>query len=143
MTRDDLLTYDGVTQSILEWSLDYGITPERIMRRLAQGIAVDRAITKPMPTRPGDQLPEPVTGPATLRFEGRTASIREWSDDTGLPINIIRERMRLKWTVAKTLTTPVKPRRGVGSALPNRRGTGGGSVVQERGELEFSSALIV
>ena len=30
MTRNDLLTFDGVTQPISEWALDYGIPARRI-----------------------------------------------------------------------------------------------------------------
>lgn len=59
MTRHDLLTYDSVTQSVEEWALDYGITPELILTRLNRGMRVGLAITKPMKTKPGDRLPDP------------------------------------------------------------------------------------
>lgn len=56
MTRNDLLTLDGVTQSINEWALDYGIPVRTIMTRLHQDMPIERAITKPIPTRPGITL---------------------------------------------------------------------------------------
>jgi len=59
MTQHDLLTCDGVTQSIAEWALDYGIPPQLIMARLRKGMRVGRAITKPMKANPGDRLGAP------------------------------------------------------------------------------------
>ena len=138
MTRDDLLTYDGITQSIVEWALDYGITPVTIMLRLKQGMNVVTAITKPMPARPGDQLPEPNYGPETLTHEGRTQTLSQWSDETGLRAGIIRSRIRMGWTAQRTLTEPLWRHRGVRSVLPDGQGTGGGSSVRERGKLESS-----
>ncbi|MEX0408560.1 hypothetical protein ABGN05_23140 [Aquibium sp. LZ166] len=58
MRRTDLLTVGGITQSILEWALDYGITPEMIMARLRGGMKPHVAVAKPMRTKPGDRLPD-------------------------------------------------------------------------------------
>lgn len=92
MTRNDPLTFDGITQPICEWALDYGIPAATIMARLHQGMSVEKAITKPIRTRPGVTL-----------------------DDLDPHRN-----------------------RGVGHDLPQRSGTGGGSVAQDRAEIEFS-----
>ncbi|MES0178682.1 hypothetical protein NKJ86_08800 [Mesorhizobium sp. M0025] len=56
MTRDDLINFDGMAQSIHEWALDYGIPARTIMTRLHQGMSVERAITKPILARPGVTL---------------------------------------------------------------------------------------
>jgi hypothetical protein len=56
MNRDELLTFDGITQSINEWALDYGIPAKTIMSRLQQGMPVERAITKPILVKPGVTL---------------------------------------------------------------------------------------
>jgi hypothetical protein len=56
MTRADLLTLNGVTQSITEWALDYGITPDVIMQRLRKGKTVEAAITRPTLVRRGMRL---------------------------------------------------------------------------------------
>lgn len=66
MTRDDLLTFYGITQPITEWALDYGITPGLIVRRLRHGLSPERAITKAMPAKPGDRLPEPLKPQPTV-----------------------------------------------------------------------------
>jgi hypothetical protein len=51
-----MLTFDGTTQSVTEWALDYGITPHTISRRLRKGWSVGRAITTPIPSKPGARL---------------------------------------------------------------------------------------
>ena len=61
MTPATTLTYDGVSQSIVDWALDYGITPSIIIGRLERGETIDRAITTPMKLGTGRQrlvLPE-------------------------------------------------------------------------------------
>ena len=56
MTRYDCLTYQGITQPVVEWALDYGIPSALILTRLKSGASVERAITKPMTAKPGDKL---------------------------------------------------------------------------------------
>ncbi|TJV71051.1 MAG: hypothetical protein E5X76_17850 [Mesorhizobium sp.] len=91
MTRNDLLTLDGVTQPIIEWALDYGIPAKRIMDRLQKGMTVEKAITKPIRAKPGVTLDD--------------------LDPTWI--------------------------RGVVAILQGCQGTGGGSVAQDRAEIEF------
>lgn len=45
----------------------------------------------------------------TLEFNGKRQSITEWSKELNLSIRVIYSRLRLKWSVEKTLTTPVRP----------------------------------
>lgn len=43
-----------------------------------------------------------------LSFNGRTASVSEWSETTGLPMRIISDRInKLNWSAELALTTPV------------------------------------
>lgn len=51
------LTFDGTTQPISEWALDYGITPAVIIARLERGLSIEEAITKPMVVARGQRLP--------------------------------------------------------------------------------------
>jgi predicted DNA-binding transcriptional regulator AlpA len=133
MTRDDLLKFDGIEQPISEWALDYGITPEIIMARLHRGMTIERAITKPMPAKPGDRLPEPNRTPATVSYSGRTMTISEWAEATGLGASVIYHRINKGWNTEAALTTPNRRERGVASNLEALSGTGGGSASQQRG----------
>lgn len=50
MTPASILEHDGISQSITEWALDYGITPAIIIARLERGMSIADAITTPMKT---------------------------------------------------------------------------------------------
>jgi len=51
-------------------------------------------------------------GNTVLEFEGRKATIAEWSAMTGIKDCTISERLRHGWSVGKTLTTPTRTYRG-------------------------------
>ena len=129
MTRDDLLTMDGVTQPIAEWALDYGIPASLIMDRLRYGMSTERAITKPMRAKPGDQLPEPPSTPETYEFDGQAHTIAEWAQITGISQGALRDRIRAGWLIKRVLTTPTK--RGRVANLTGPRRTGAGNAAQE------------
>lgn len=58
MTPETILDHDGIQQPILEWALDYGITPAIIIGRLERGLSIADAITTPMKTGfRGQRLP--------------------------------------------------------------------------------------
>lgn len=136
MTRDDLLTMNGVTQPIAEWALDYGIPASLILTRLNRGMSTARAITKPMRAKPGDQLPEPPSTPETYEFDGKAHTIAEWSLITGISQCTLRARIRAGWQIKHALATPTK--RGRVANFSASMGTGAGNAAQESPEIDFS-----
>lgn len=56
MTPATMITFDGITQPVTEWALDYGIAPAVIVARLERGLSVEQAITTPMVTARGQKL---------------------------------------------------------------------------------------
>ncbi|WP_127966004.1 hypothetical protein [Agrobacterium sp. RS6] len=48
MTPETILEHDGIQQPVIEWALDYGITPAIIIARLERGLSIADAITTPM-----------------------------------------------------------------------------------------------
>jgi len=54
-----IVSFDGITQSISEWALDYGIPATLIVERLHRGWSIPRAITEPMPVKPGQRPRSP------------------------------------------------------------------------------------
>ncbi|TGU87725.1 hypothetical protein EN794_050545 [Mesorhizobium sp. M00.F.Ca.ET.151.01.1.1] len=56
MTPATVLTFEGITQPVTEWALDYGIAPAVIVARLERGVSVEQAITTPMVTARGQKL---------------------------------------------------------------------------------------
>ncbi|MES0167818.1 hypothetical protein NKJ87_17790 [Mesorhizobium sp. M0027] len=163
MNRHDLLSFRLITQSVDEWALDYGITPETIMARLRAGKSLEYAITKPMRTKPGDRLPErkarrhrkPTLAPRCRRYGGdypehRLAimveydsechSLSEWCRRFRLARSTVGNRLRAGWTIHDALTRPSRSKlgRGVVSDLTASVGTGGGSTAQEGTNIGIS-----
>lgn len=47
----------------------------------------------------------------SLTHQGRTMTVKEWSNETGLKRSTIEARLKLGWSVKRTLTTPLAKRR--------------------------------
>lgn len=117
MTSATILEHDGITQSITEWALDYGITPGIIIGRLERGLTVADAITKPMQIGyRGQKLASPdmeafifanerrsrrvrVSTTALRRHQaythnGKSLTIAGWSVASGVKAPTIRSRLR-------------------------------------------------
>ena len=90
-----LLSLNGETKCITEWSETVGINRSTIYTRLQRGWSVERALT--MSTR----------NTRLLTLDGETKSLAEWSRDIGIDRTTIRDRLRLGWSVERALTTPV------------------------------------
>ncbi|WP_377191006.1 hypothetical protein [Ruegeria meonggei] len=56
MTPTTQLTYQGTTQSVTDWALDYGIPPATIIKRLNDCWPVGCAIGEPIAVEPGERL---------------------------------------------------------------------------------------
>ncbi|MDE4173664.1 hypothetical protein PXK01_05830 [Phaeobacter sp. PT47_59] len=123
------ITFDGVTQSITDWALDYGITPDTITRRLRNGWPVAKAITTPVTAKPGDKLtgsyldaalgevkPKPKkprqprrrSTDLFLTFNGEERSLYDWAKLTGIKHATLRRRYKKGWRIEDILTLPVQ-----------------------------------
>ncbi|WP_037317167.1 hypothetical protein [Ruegeria halocynthiae] len=153
-----MLTYQGSTQSITDWALDYGIPPATIIKRLKDGWPVGCAIGEPIAADPGDKLRDRLTIAAIrklseakpkqtrsfvrLTFRGEEHSLNQWAEITGIQKATLRYRLNQGWSVARALTEPVsknsRPRPGVGSNFRRFKGTGVGTSAQDRPKITFS-----
>lgn len=127
---DTMLTLDGITQPINDWALDYGIYPAVIAERLERGWSAERAVTVPMIVAPGQILcSDHISGlpplPKTRRImrdhrhataqgkrivhNGKSLTIRQWSDLLGVSYGTIAARLRLGMPVEKVLATSLRP----------------------------------
>jgi hypothetical protein len=109
MTQNDLLTFDGTTQPVTEWALDYGIPAARILERLSRGWSVDRAITQPMKVIKGKVLPDEDLDGVNPRahlytHEGQTLTIAEWAQRAGISASTLTRRLRHGVPIAEALT---------------------------------------
>jgi hypothetical protein len=83
--------------------------------------------------------------PSAHRFthDGRTLTLKEWADVTGISSLSLRSRLANGWSIGETLTVPVKmtgkrTHRGVSSNFIRLEGTGAGSTAQESPNITFS-----
>jgi len=44
-----------------------------------------------------------------VTFNGDTKILSEWADAAGIPVNTLHNRLSRGWSVARALTTPVRP----------------------------------
>ncbi|WP_457586096.1 hypothetical protein [Ensifer canadensis] len=146
MTPATILQHDGIKQPIIEWALDYGITPKILIGRLERGMTIANAITMPMKTgHRGQRLPvysrkqlaaprsRPSAHAKTYTYEGKTLTVREWSRLTGIKQTTIASRIRKGWSIDRALTAARDGRGrkpGVVSNFAPSKGTGARSVPQ-------------
>lgn len=79
-----MLTHNGETLTLREWSERTGIKAGTLASRLQQGWSIERTLTAPTGQR--------YQG-VKLTYNGETLSPREWSERTGIPEATIRRRM--------------------------------------------------
>jgi len=90
-----IIEYDGRSQSLTEWSKEYGIKFATLSLRLdAYGMTIEEALTKPV-------LAHTRT---SITFNGVTRSHRGWSKALGLSKNAVDERLRSGMTVEQALS---------------------------------------
>lgn len=101
-TTNKIITIDGVSHIMSEWCRVYGINPGTVWHRIDDGWDPVKAITTPL-----------ISKTHMITYNGKTQSIRDWSEETGIPLNTLRLRFHSKWPVEKMLTQPhqVKHRR--------------------------------
>lgn len=150
MTPETILEHDGISQSILEWALDFGITPNVIIARLHRGMSVPDAITVPMVVaHSGQRLPifshEQV--PRNRRKDyftvrGETKSLMEWASQIGITRTALLARVRvMSIEDALALGAEEHPNTDTPGVVENftpSEGTGAGSTSQETPNITFS-----
>ena len=98
------ITYNGITRTIKEWSMETGIPQTVITTRLyCKHWDVERALT----TKPEKRMKRKTgKNEHLITFNGETHNILEWSKITGIERSTIHARLAYRWPVEKTLTTP-------------------------------------
>jgi hypothetical protein len=121
------ITHNGETHTLQEWSKITGIKSNTIVKRIRLGWTIQEALTpgRRMPpakmTRhqkqalrgfsrrgPGDHsAPRRQTG-QLYTHDGKSLTLRQWSDEVGIPLNTLHVRLsRQGWTIEQALTTPL------------------------------------
>lgn len=124
MTPETILEHDGIQQPIMEWALDYGITPAIIIGRLERGMSIADAITLPMQTGfRGQRLPvfntmqittKPKPIGETHTANGETKTTAEWAAYIG-----VSKTTLTKWLRERTIEEAIAYGEKTKSSRPN------------------------
>ena len=112
-----LITCNGRTQSLTEWSLETGLTKTLISDRIDNwGWSPERALNEPVADRTENMrraqslrwaghIKKPAPKPLVIKtfmFNGRPQTIREISQYTGISMELLRKRLcERKWPIDK------------------------------------------
>jgi hypothetical protein len=96
------LEFNGIADSIENWSQKTGISEECIRHRLLRNWSVKRALSTKVKS-----LSEEIE---KLEYNGETLSVAECSRKYGIPEKDIRKRLHRGWPVEKTLNQPLRKR---------------------------------
>ena len=99
------VTVGGETLAVHEWSKRTGIPAAVISSRLSIGWTPERAVSEPIRKRRG-------TGRRGVVIGGERLAVREWAERTGIPANVISNRLNRGWTPERAVGTPARKRRG-------------------------------
>ncbi len=99
-------TIGGATKCIAEWARIAGVDDKTMARRIEAGWPTDRLLSPPEK----HQYDHLVNGKRLITIEGRTQSVTEWSEESGINVQTIRARLR-KGLPPYRLLSPVRPKR--------------------------------
>jgi len=103
------LEHDGLRLSITDWARRLGTTRATLQGRLNSGMTVPDVLTIPIGKI---NMRQGKKNNRMLTYNGLTLCVADWSDRTGIPSLIIRNRVdAYGWTIERALTTPVISRR--------------------------------
>jgi len=96
-----LVTYRNKTQSITAWAEETGIPSYTISRRIDAGWVLEDVFN--FDNGKGHLNKDNAT---YLKYKGETKHISEWAKEVNLTVSIIRDRLRLGWSIEDALTKP-------------------------------------
>lgn len=116
-----LYTAHGKTLTIRQWSAETGISVGTLRFRLAHGWTMEDAVTRPVGSRLNDTPEEQrkrIGASRGYTALGKTMTIAQWAEETGLPAGTIRNRLSQGWSEEDAVTLMQK--RGVASRMRTR-----------------------
>lgn len=99
-SSNHFITYNGETKTLQQWAETLGMTASGLENRFRTGWDLDRVFTEER---------HETRYETNLTFNGKTQRAYEWAKELGIKKNTIYNRLKkYKWSVEKTLSTPVK-----------------------------------
>ncbi len=101
--RNRLLTFNGITQSVPEWSDETGIPQKILHTRLIAGWTVEEALMHPVGRRR-------LQCNRLLTLGGTTMCLADWAKQRAIHPATLAWRLGRGWSVERALTTPTRQR---------------------------------
>ncbi|AGY48563.1 HNH endonuclease [Bacillus phage Spock] len=101
-TNNRLMTLNGVTKTITEWSESLGGKHTLVQGRLDLGWSEEDALTKPVTDMKSNQY-----GVKLVEHQGKKQSMKDWADEVGLPYHTLARRLNKGWDIDRAMTTPL------------------------------------
>lgn len=97
--------FQGERLTLPEWSKRTGISHTALRARLNAGWPLARALTEPV-VMGSCGKPHSHREARRITFEGKTMTVREWAEATGISYQTLHARLEAHWPVSRALTTP-------------------------------------
>jgi hypothetical protein len=95
--RNRLITFNGETKNLVEWSEITGIHNNTLKDRLNTGWTIEEALTTPAIDRS-----------VNITYKGETKSMAAWAKHLDIPYNTLESRIQGKgWDIERAFTEPV------------------------------------
>lgn len=97
-----LISYNGKTQTITQWSKEIGINRNTLEGRLKSGWRIEDALTKDKCEK-GERCDN-----RFLTYNGKTQTMTQWARELGMNRKTLSYRIdKCGWSIEKAMTTPV------------------------------------
>lgn len=90
-SRNHVLTVEGVSHTLAEWSELTGLDQSTLRKRVTLGWDAEKVISEPLRCN-------------VITYQGVTKTLAAWSRDTGLAENTISRRLQRGWSLEDALT---------------------------------------
>jgi len=95
--KTELLEFNGVKKTLMEWGAELQIKPSTLYDRLHKGWTIEAVLTTPL----GHGAKK------TYSYKGEEKSLAEWAELKGLPEKLLRGRIDRGWLLERALETPM------------------------------------
>ena len=93
----NLYSYNGKTQTITDWSIEYGINYFTLKSRLSMGWHIERALTRPIQTQK-----------VLYEYKGEKLDLKDWSTKLNVPYHTLYSRIYRGQTITQALEKPIR-----------------------------------
>jgi len=104
---NQLITYNGITQTRTKWAKEIGISANSLKRRILNGWTTEQALT----VKTGEQNKRA----NFIEYNGIRDSMHGWERRLGFKKNIITQRLKSGWSIERALTTPSRVKNEISS----------------------------